>query len=65
MLKKVIAGWNAAPGAPRDWNPEQDGECGALPIRMFPPAAAKGQTEIQYCESACERRRGSSNCAPF
>ena len=27
MIHKVIRGWNAAPGAPRNWNPERDGEC--------------------------------------
>ncbi len=54
MLKKVIQGWNAAPGAPKGWNPERDGECGILPIRAFPPAALEGKERLQYCESAWE-----------
>ncbi len=54
MLKKVIQDWNAAPGAPKDWNPERDGECGVLPIRVFPPSALEGKSPLQYCESAWE-----------
>ena len=34
MLKQVISGYNALPGAPAGWNPETDGDCGALPIRV-------------------------------
>ncbi len=50
MLKKAILGWNAAPGAPKDWNPERDGDCGALPIRVtFHPDGT-----VNYCESAWE-----------
>jgi hypothetical protein len=51
MLKKVIAGWNAAPGAPRDWDPERDGECGALPIRVFPRIPLTLWAGSQNCES--------------
>lgn len=54
MLKKVIRGWNAAPGAPEGWKPERDGACGALPIRVFPPIATSGLVRVQYCESAWE-----------
>lgn len=50
MLKKVIHGWNAAPGAPKDWNPERDGECGALPIR----ATFHTDGTISHVESAWE-----------
>lgn len=58
MLKRVIKGWNAAPGAPANWNPERDGSCGALPIRVVPAEAiANGRVDVdklQYCESAWE-----------
>jgi hypothetical protein len=56
MLKKVIAGWNAAPGAPRGWNPERDGDCGALPIRVHPAEALEpGQGHrLEWVESAWE-----------
>ncbi len=59
MLHRVIRGCNAAPGAPRNWNPLTDGKCGALPIRVHPPAAilAPGVCQpslVQYCESAWE-----------
>lgn len=55
MLKMVIAGWNAAPGAPRDWDPARDGECVALPIRLFPPGALRDpEVPVQWCESAWE-----------
>ena len=54
MLKKVIRGWNAAPGAPVNWDPARDGDCGALPIRVFPPKALAGDARLQYCESAWE-----------
>jgi len=49
MLKKVITGWNAAPGAPKNWTPER-GECGALPIRVF----ADKDGNVLCCESAWE-----------
>ena len=54
MLKKVIKGWNAAPGAQANWDPELQGECGALPIRVFPPLALAGRAPLQWCESAWE-----------
>lgn len=55
MLKKVILGWNAAPGAPKNWDPKRDGDCGALPIRAFPPEALTTATvPLQYVESAWE-----------
>lgn len=54
MLKKVIAGWNAAPGAPAGWDPSRDGECGCLPIRVFPPRALQGMGPVKFCESAWE-----------
>ena len=54
MLKKVIAGWNAAPGAPKGWNPARDGDCGVLPIRVSPSAALKTSVPVQMCESAWE-----------
>ena len=34
MLKQVIKGYNATPGAPLNWNPAH-GTCGALPIRVL------------------------------
>jgi len=48
LLKKVINGWNAAPGAPRGWDPKRDGECGSLPIRV----ERRGDGSIISCESA-------------
>jgi hypothetical protein len=54
MMKKVIAGWNAAPGAPRGWDPKAQGECVALPIRVMPPCALQGLAPVQFCESAWE-----------
>lgn len=56
MLKKVIRGWNAAPGAPANWNPEKDGDCGALPIRYWPRDGKLDGSgkRIQWCESAWE-----------
>ena len=49
MLKRVITGWNAAPGAPANWDPERDGDCGALPIRV-----ARDGDRVAWCESAWE-----------
>lgn len=49
MLKRAIAGWNAAPGAPAGWDPAKDGECGALPIRVSYDAG-----RVRQCESAWE-----------
>lgn len=56
MLKKVIAGWNAAPGAPANWNPSRDGDCGALPIRYWPRDAKLDGSgpRMKWCESAWE-----------
>jgi len=56
MIKKAILGWNAAPGAPKGWDPALHGECGALPIRAFPPRAIEPGSGIplQYVESAWE-----------
>ena len=55
MLKRVIRGWNAAPGAPKNWDPKRDGDCGALPIRVFPPKAlVVSNVPVQYVESAWE-----------
>jgi hypothetical protein len=54
LLKKAILGWNSAPGAPLDWDPDKHGECGALPIRVFPPKALTGEARVQFCESAWE-----------
>ena len=48
MEHGTIKGWNAAPGAPANWNPERDGECGALPIRVTKHADGS----VAYCESA-------------
>jgi hypothetical protein len=49
MIKKAILGWTHAPGAPANWDPERDGECGALPIRVL---QLPGGT--MCCESAWE-----------
>jgi hypothetical protein len=49
MIKKAIAGWNVAPGAPVGWRPEVHGDCGALPIRVLPYADGG-----LCCESAWE-----------
>jgi len=57
MLKKVISGWCAAPGAPNGWDPKRDGDCGALPIRVYPYDAFRGGVnvkKIEWCESAWE-----------
>ena len=55
MNKMVIRGWNSAPGAPAGCDPDRDGDCGALPIRVFPPKAlvVRG-VPVQTCESAWE-----------
>jgi hypothetical protein len=60
MRAVVIAGANANPGAPRDWDAERDGPCGKLPIRVtvktsdggcgkYPPGSLD---RIVSCESA-------------
>ena len=57
MLKKVIAGWSIAPGAPPNWDPNRDGACIALPVRVWPPDAIKNYERIKpikWCESAWE-----------
>lgn len=56
MLKKAIAGWNAAPGAPADWDPARDGDCGALPIRYWPRNTRLDGSapRVRWCESAWE-----------
>lgn len=50
MIPKRIAGHNAYPGAPQGWNPEVDGECGHLAVRV----TKSGGDQIAYCESAWE-----------
>jgi hypothetical protein len=54
MEKQLIDGYNCIPGAPPNWEASKFGECGALPIRIFPPAAIAnpGIVDVQYCESA-------------
>ncbi len=55
MITRRIRGWNCCPGAPVGWTPERDGDCGVLPVRVFPPTAlTKPNTPVQYCESAWE-----------
>ena len=50
MLKKVIAGYNAVPGAPADWDPKKAGaDCVALPIRVDWDGP-----NARWCESAWE-----------
>lgn len=51
MLAKRIAGANAYPGAPAGWNPEKDGECGHLAVRV---TYYTNPERIAYCESAWE-----------
>ncbi len=58
MLKKVIAGWNAAPGAPANWDPARDGECGALPIRVSTHADGTTHFRESAWEPAPEELRG-------
>ena len=47
MLKQVISGYHATPGAPPNWDPSH-GTCGVLPIRVL--ADSTGQPYA--CESA-------------
>lgn len=49
MIPKHIAGANAYPGAPKGWQPEKDGKCGHLAVRVTAPENA-----TMYCESAWE-----------
>ena len=53
MLKQVIEGWNACPGAPPGWNPDIHGPCDALPIRVVDRGSPR-----QCCESAWEPTPG-------
>lgn len=48
MLKQVITGWNVAPGAPANWVPERDGDCGHLPVR----ARFNSDKSVKWCDSA-------------
>lgn len=50
MIAKRIAGANAYPGAPEGWEPERDGTCGRLAIRVTRDAAGNAK----YCQSAWE-----------
>lgn len=50
MIKRAIEGWNAAPGAPENWDPARDGDCGALPIRV----SRANDGTIRHCDSAWE-----------
>lgn len=49
MIPKYIIGANAFPGAPKNWDPKRDGQCGALPVRV----TLEGE-RIVKCESAWE-----------
>jgi hypothetical protein len=50
----TIEGANAHPGAPKGWDPEQDGICGVLPVRVTWSKNALGHDtgRAQTCESA-------------
>lgn len=48
MQPAVIEGWQHAPGAPADWDPDRHGHCGALPIRL------DVHSGIQFMTSAWE-----------
>jgi hypothetical protein len=51
MTPKAIAGANANPGAPSDWDAKRDGTCGRLPIRAeFYDSF--GQQHVKHCDSA-------------
>lgn len=54
MKPTVIAGANANPGAPRDWDAERDGPCGNLPIKV----KHRRDGEALSCESAWELEPG-------
>lgn len=49
MISKHISGANAYPGAPEGWQPEKDGSCGHLAVRV-----TKEGDRIGHCESAWE-----------
>jgi hypothetical protein len=53
MLKKVIAGWSAAPDVPKGWDPERDGDCGALSIRIV----SRPDGIVDFVESTWEPTR--------
>jgi hypothetical protein len=48
MIAKKIKGATHYPGAPKDWDLQRDGPCGALPVRMVEPSDGRSS----YCESA-------------
>lgn len=50
MISKRIAGANAYPGAPLGWEPERDGACSRLAVRVTMDAGGNPK----YCESAWE-----------
>ena len=53
MEKQIITGWNACPGAPKNWDATKYGPCGGLPIRVHPPASLENTTvPVEWCESA-------------
>lgn len=52
MLKRVINGFTAVLGAPKDWDPERDGDCLGLAVRVHPHGAGPGQAK--WIESAWE-----------
>jgi hypothetical protein len=43
-----IKGANRNPGAPANWDPKRDGNCGTLPVRCTQDEAGR----VQKCESA-------------
>lgn len=49
MIAKRIAGATHFPGAPKDWNPDRDGNCGHLAVRV----TLDGE-RLAFCESAWE-----------
>lgn len=52
MTPKKIAGANAHPGAPRNWDENRDGPCGALAVRVT--YNCEETLNIKWCESAWE-----------
>jgi hypothetical protein len=66
MKPAVIEGANANPGAPRDWDPERDGTCGKLPVRVTVETRSGGcgkwppgdGDRVASCESAWELQPG-------
>ena len=49
MIPKRIRGANAYPGAPVGWDPEANGVCGHLAVRV-----TRYSDGIEHCESAWE-----------